>query len=54
MQLIAGEDRFGHFTVLPPPTERLAEADIQASIADMARRNTILYEGAEGASHRKA
>ena len=54
VQLIAGEDRYGHFTIVPPPTERLAEADFAAVAADMARREGILYEGAEKAGHKRS
>ena len=45
--LVAGEDRFGHFRVVPPPTARLGPADFEAVAADGARREQVLFEGAE-------
>lgn len=53
-QLIAGEDRYGHFTIVPPPTERLAEKDFEAVARDMARREGVLYEGAEKSGHKRS
>jgi ectoine hydroxylase-related dioxygenase (phytanoyl-CoA dioxygenase family) len=53
VSLVAGEDRFGHFTLIDPPTERLAEHDFEAIIADAARRETILFEGAEKKGNRR-
>ena len=54
VQLIAGEDRFGHFTIMPPPTERLAEADFAAVAGDMAVREGVLYEGADKSGHKRS
>ena len=54
VQLIAGEDRFGNFTIVPPPTERLAESDFAAVAADMAVRDGVLYEGAEQSGHKRS
>lgn len=44
---VAGEDRFGHFTVAEPPKERLQEADFELCRADVAIKSRVLYEGAE-------
>lgn len=54
VQLIAGEDRFGHFTIVPPPTERLAEKDFESVARDMARREGVLYEGAGKSGHKRS
>ena len=54
MQLIAGEDRFGHLTIVPPPTERLAAADFEAVARDMAMREGVLYEGAQKEGHKRS
>jgi ectoine hydroxylase-related dioxygenase (phytanoyl-CoA dioxygenase family) len=45
--LIAGEDRYGHFTLVPPPRGRLNEADFAAVAADAERRDSVLYAGAK-------
>jgi ectoine hydroxylase-related dioxygenase (phytanoyl-CoA dioxygenase family) len=54
VQLIAGEDRYGHFTIVPPPTERLAEKDFESVARDMAIREGVLYQGAEKQGHRRS
>ncbi|MGY9055889.1 MAG: phytanoyl-CoA dioxygenase family protein [Alphaproteobacteria bacterium] len=54
VQHIAGEDRFGHFTITARPTERLAEADFAAVAGDMATRENVLYEGAEKSGHKRS
>lgn len=51
--LVAGEDRFGHFKLTDAPTAPLQEAVFEAVAADVARRETILFEGADGQGHRK-
>lgn len=51
--LVAGEDRFGHFRVTPPPTSRLDPADFAAVAADAERRHTVLFEGAEEQGRRR-
>ena len=51
--LAAGEDAFGHFTLIEPPTERLAEKDFVAIAADVARREAILFEGAAERGNRR-
>ena len=53
VQLIAGKDRYGNFTIVPPPTERLAEADFESVARDMAIREGVLYEGAAKAGHKR-
>lgn len=52
--LVAGEDRFGHFTLVPPPCGRLSEGDHTAVAADIVRRERILFEGADATGHRRA
>ncbi len=52
--LISGEDRYGHFTLVDPPTERLSDAAFAAVAADEARRSRILYDGAEKTGRRTA
>jgi len=49
VQLVAGADRYGHFTLIDGPTERMAEADFVRTAADDARRHAVLFEGAEAA-----
>jgi len=44
--LVSGEDRFGHFTVAPPPTGRLLEADFALCRDDVRIKRRVLYEGA--------
>lgn len=44
---VAGEDRYGHFTVAEPPQDRLQEADFELCRADVAIKSRVLYEGAE-------
>lgn len=53
VSLVAGEDRYGHFRVVPPPAEPLADADFAAVATDAARRESVLYAGA-GQSGRRA
>ncbi len=54
VQLIAGEDRYGHFTIVPPPTERLSEADFAAVAGNMAVREGVLYDGAKKEGHKRS
>ena len=49
--LVAGEDRFGHFAIVPPPARRMDEADFEAVAADSERREQILFDGTGG--HRR-
>ena len=44
---VAGEDRFGHFTVGAAPKNRLQEEDFELCRADVAIKSRVLYEGAE-------
>ncbi|MDD9917138.1 MAG: phytanoyl-CoA dioxygenase family protein, partial [Rhodospirillaceae bacterium] len=44
---VAGEDRFGHFTVGAAPKDRLQEEDFELCRADVAIKSRVLYEGAE-------
>ncbi len=46
--LVAGEDRFGHFAIHPPPARRMDEAMFETVAADSARRERILFEGTGG------
>jgi len=45
--LVSGEDRYGHFTLVPPPRGRLDPADFEAVAADADRRDGVLYAGAK-------
>jgi hypothetical protein len=54
VQLIAGNDRYGHFTIVPPPTERLADADFVSVAHDMSIREGVLYEGATKKGHKRS
>ena len=49
MFLVAGEDRYGHFTLVDGPKERMAEADFARVAADNERRSAILFDDAEQA-----
>ncbi|MCA8927776.1 MAG: phytanoyl-CoA dioxygenase family protein [Alphaproteobacteria bacterium] len=51
--LVAGEDRFGHFTLVDGPATRMADADFERVAADAARRHTILFEGAGAEGRRR-
>lgn len=44
---VAGEDRFGHFTVGGNPTTRLSAEDFERCRQDSAIKRRVLYEGAE-------
>ena len=45
--LVAGEDRYGHFHLVPPPTELLAPADLELALRAVRTADTFLYAGAE-------
>jgi ectoine hydroxylase-related dioxygenase (phytanoyl-CoA dioxygenase family) len=45
--LVAGEDRHGHFHLVPPPTELLAPADLELALRAARTADTYLYAGAE-------
>lgn len=51
--LVAGEDRFGHFTVAEPPRGRLAEADFALCRRDTEMKRRILYRGVDGAAGKR-
>ena len=44
--LVAGEDRYGHFRLLEPPTDVLARRDVENALAAIALQERIGYEGA--------
>ncbi len=46
--LVAGEDRYGHFTIAEPPKGRLLDEDFERCRQDTEIKRRILYEGAEG------
>ncbi len=48
VMLVAGEDHFGHFTIVPPPARRMDDADFERIAADSERRGRILFDGAGG------
>lgn len=43
---VSGEDRYGNFTVAPPLSGRLAEAEFELVRADAALKSRLLYQGA--------
>ncbi len=43
---VSGEDRYGHFTIAPPPEGRLLEADFERCRQDAAIKRRVLYENA--------
>jgi len=43
---VAGEDRFGNFTVAEPPKARLQESNFALCRTDMEIKSRVLYEGA--------
>lgn len=45
--LVAGEDRYGHFTVADTPKGRLQDSDFELCRADVAIKSRVLYEGAQ-------
>ncbi|MEM7427082.1 MAG: phytanoyl-CoA dioxygenase family protein [Pseudomonadota bacterium] len=45
--LVAGEDRYGHFTVAGPPRGRLHEDDFELCRQDSLIKRRVLYEGAQ-------
>ena len=45
--LVAGEDRHGHFQLVPPPTELLAPADLDLALQAVRSADTFLYAEAE-------
>jgi ectoine hydroxylase-related dioxygenase (phytanoyl-CoA dioxygenase family) len=45
--LIAGEDNYGNFRIVPPPTNRLDPADFAVVAADAKRRDAVLFAGAK-------
>jgi ectoine hydroxylase-related dioxygenase (phytanoyl-CoA dioxygenase family) len=53
VSLVAGEDRFGHFTIVPGPTERLSEADFAAVSRDREIREQVLFDGAAAEGRRR-
>lgn len=44
---VAGEDRYGNFTVAGAPNGRLADSDFELCRADVAIKSRVLYEGAK-------
>ena len=50
---VSGEDRFGHFTIAPPLSGRLAEAEFDLVRADAALKSRLLYDGAEGKGRKR-
>lgn len=44
---VAGEDRYGHFTVAEPLTGRLRDEDFELCFRDMEIKRRVLYEGVE-------
>ena len=50
--LVAGEDRYGHFQLVPPPTELLDPADLDLALRAVRTSDTFLYTGAERSGRR--
>lgn len=47
VSLVAGEDRYGHFTIAEPPRGRLLEEDFERCRRDQEIKRRVLYEGAD-------
>lgn len=45
--LVAGEDKYGHFTIAEPPQGRLLDEDFERCFRDLEIKKRVLYEGAE-------
>jgi ectoine hydroxylase-related dioxygenase (phytanoyl-CoA dioxygenase family) len=43
---VAGEDRFGHFRLLPPPSGVMAHADVETALEAIALQEQVGYSGA--------
>jgi ectoine hydroxylase-related dioxygenase (phytanoyl-CoA dioxygenase family) len=52
--LVAGEDRFGHFTLTKPPKGTLLDEDLAAVARDVERRESVLFAGADNKGHRRS
>jgi hypothetical protein len=52
VSLVAGEDRHQHFELAPVPGARLEPAMIEICRTAIARKTSILYEGAAAAGRR--
>ncbi len=44
---VAGEDRYGHFTIAEPPQGRLLDEDFERCYRDLEIKRRVLYEGVE-------
>ncbi len=51
--LVAGEDRFGHFKIAPPPDGRLSQRDFELCRTDSEIKGRVLYEGADAAKGKR-
>lgn len=54
VSLVAGEDRYGHFKLIDPPKGRLMQEDFDAIAADIARREAVLFAGAQDKGRRRS
>lgn len=45
--LVAGEDKYGHFTIAEPPKGRLLDEDFERCFRDLEIKRRVLYEGVE-------
>jgi len=52
--LVAGEDQFGHFKHASPPRGRLRAEDFADVAAEIARREPVLFAGADKQGHRRS
>ncbi len=50
---VSGEDRYGHFTIAPPPKGRLLEVDLERCRQDAAIKRRVLYENAAQAGGKR-
>lgn len=45
--LVAGEDKYGNFTIAEPPKGRLLDEDFERCLRDLEIKRRVLYEGVE-------
>lgn len=51
--LVAGEDRYGHFEIVPPPETAMAPADVHVARSALATQERVLYAGASQKGRRQ-
>ncbi|MEM7302966.1 MAG: phytanoyl-CoA dioxygenase family protein [Pseudomonadota bacterium] len=50
---VSGEDRYGNFTIAPPPRGRLMEEDFDLCRRDTEIKRRVLYEGADASAGKR-